>query len=90
MFKNLFNRNEDKLLEVPQDWVFYICRVEDKPASIRINLALDQMAPIENYDKRIWFSVKLKDPDENGFTSKEEFPKICEIEDTIIDALTPK
>lgn len=90
MFRNLFNKNEEKPLELPQDWVFYLCRVEDKPASIRINLALGQIAPIQNYDKRIWFSVKLKDPDENGFTSREEFSKICEIEDTIIDVLTPK
>ena len=90
MFKNLFNKKDEKPMEVPQDWVFYACNVESNPASIRINLALDKIAPIENYATRIWFSVKLKNPDSNGFTTKEEFPKICQIEDDIVDALTEK
>ncbi|UUV20861.1 DUF695 domain-containing protein [Paenimyroides aestuarii] len=90
MFKNLFNKKEEKPMEIPQDWVFYACKVDNNPASIRINLALDKIAPIADYHHRTWFSVKLKDPDENGLPTNEEFPKICQIEDDIVDALTAK
>ncbi len=87
MLKKLFNKKVEKTIEVEQEWASYFCRVEDKPASIRLNLALNNIAPIENYSTRIWFSVKLLNPDENGFTSREEFPTICKIEDDISEAI---
>lgn len=87
MFKKIFNKKKEKTLEIKHDWASYFCRVENKPASIRLNLALNQIAPIENYGNRVWFSVKLLNPDENGFTTKEEFPTINEMEDDISDAL---
>ena len=87
MFKNLFNKKPEKPLEIEHDWASYFCRVEDKPASIRLNLALNEIAPIEKYNHRIWFSIKLLDPDENGLSTKEEFPVICKIEDDISEAL---
>ncbi|WP_165748848.1 DUF695 domain-containing protein [Cellulophaga sp. Z1A5H] len=88
MFKKFFNKKkEEQPLEIKHDWASYFCRVEDKPASIRLNLALHDRAPIENYKHRIWFSIKLLNPDENGFTTREEFPVICSIEDAIAEAL---
>ncbi|MCG8839039.1 DUF695 domain-containing protein [Tenacibaculum dicentrarchi] len=87
MFKKLFNKKSEKTLEVKNDWASYFCRVENKPASIRLNLALNEIAPIEKYNNRVWFSIKLLNPDENGLTTKEEFPAICKIEDDISEAL---
>lgn len=88
MFKNLFSKKKEKPVEVKQDWGMYFCLVDDNQASIRLNLALNEIAPVEDYKYRTWFSVKLLHPDENGFTTREEYPKICQIEDDILDALT--
>lgn len=87
MLKKLFNKKSEKTLEIKHNWASYFCRVEDKPASIRLNLALNDIAPIDKYDKRIWFSIKLLDPNEDGLTTREEFPIICKIEDDISEAL---
>lgn len=75
------------MIEVKQDWGSYFCLVEDNHASIRINLALEETASTKEYNQRTWFSVKLLNPDENGFTTQEEFPVICKIEDDILEAL---
>lgn len=83
MFKKFFNKNVEKKIEVPQDWASYFSGVDDKPASFRLNLALKTIAPIENYGVRVWFSIKVLDPDENGLTTREEFPAICDIEDDV-------
>ncbi|MBJ2172794.1 DUF695 domain-containing protein [Aureibaculum sp. A20] len=90
MFKNPFKKNSEKSLEIKQDWASYFTRVDDKPASIRLNLGLNDLAPIEKYEHRVWFSVQLLDPDNNGFTTREEFPTICKIEDDISEALEKK
>ncbi|MDR2917550.1 MAG: DUF695 domain-containing protein [Tannerella sp.] len=90
MFKNLFNKKKEVPVEVKQDWAVYFCLVDSCQASVRLNLSLNEIAPIEDYKYRTWFSVKLLDPDENGFTTREEYPKICQIEDDILDALMKK
>lgn len=90
MLRKLFAKNETKSLEVKQDWDQYFCRIEDKPASIRLNLALGSLAPIKDCYQQIWFSVKLMNPDANGFTTSEEFDTICAIEDSVLNALDRK
>lgn len=87
MFKNIFGNHKEDKLEIEQDWASFFCKVEDKPASIRLNLALNQIAPVEKYNEQIWFSVKFMNPDENGFTTREEFETINTIEDGIVDNL---
>jgi len=87
MFKKFFNKKTEKALEVKQDWASYFCNVDSKPASVRLNLALHEIAPIESYSHRVWFSIKLLNPDENGLTTREEFPIICNIEDEVSGAL---
>ncbi len=89
MLKKIFGKNkQQEKLEIPQDWNSFFCRIEDKPASIRLNLALSRIAPVEYYDKQIWFSVKFMNPDENGFTTREEYEMINAIEDTILDSIS--
>lgn len=39
--------------EIRQNWNFYMCRVDDNPASIRLNLALYDIVPVEDYNHRI-------------------------------------
>lgn len=90
MFKKLFRNSKVEKIEVTQDWASFFCRIEDKLASIRLNLALHQVAPINGYQEQIWFSVKFLNPDKNGFTTREEFETINAIEDTIVDNINAK
>ena len=39
--------------EIKQNWNFYMCTVDEKAASIRLNFALSEIAPIENYTHRL-------------------------------------
>lgn len=90
MLNNFFGKNKPKKIEFNQDWASYFCRVEDKPASIRLNLALGEIALVKGYNYQIWFSVKFLNPDENGFTTREEFDMINTIEDRILDNIGAK
>lgn len=73
--------------EIEQNWNFYMCRIDDKPASIRLNLALSNIAPIEDYKKRISIFVKMNNPSEDGLSSNEEYPILCDIEDKVINKI---
>ena len=64
-----------------------MCRVDDKPASICLNLALSDIAPVENYNYRISIFIKMNNPTENGLSSNEEYPVLCDIEDEVINRL---
>jgi len=61
-----------------------MCRVDDKPASIRLNLSLYDIAPVEDYNHRISLFINMNNPTENGLSSNEEYPILCDIEDEVI------
>ena len=52
--------------ELEQNWGLYMQEVDDKPAVIRTNLALLELAPIEEYTQRIQFAVYYRTPTERG------------------------
>ncbi len=68
---------------LPQNWDFFMCRIEGAPASIRTNLALIEVAPLEGLTQRLQFCIKMKNPTPEGFPSNEEYPILCDIEDAI-------
>ena len=68
---------------LPQNWDFFMCRIEGVPASIRTNLALIEVAPLEGLTQRLQFCIKMKNPTPEGFPSNEEYPILCAIEDAI-------
>jgi len=39
--------------EIKQNWNFYMCTVDEKAASIRLNFALTEIAPVEDYTHRL-------------------------------------
>ena len=78
---------KQKFNEIQQNWNFYMCRVDDKPASIRLNLALSNIAPVEDYKHRISIFIKMNNPTEDGLSSNEEYPILCDIEDKVINKL---
>ena len=68
---------------LPQNWDFFMCRIEGVPASIRTNLALIEVAPLEGLTQRLQFYIKMQNPRPDGLSSNEEYPILCDIEDAI-------
>ena len=68
---------------LPQNWDFFMCRIEGAPASIRTNLALIEVAPLEGLSQRLQFYIKMQNPRPDGLSSNEEYPILCDIEDAI-------
>ena len=68
---------------LPQNWDFFMCHIEGVPASIRTNLALFELAPLEGLSQRLQFYIEMQNPTPDGFPSKEEYPILCDIEDAI-------
>ena len=44
--------------EIKQNWNFYMCTVDEKAASIRLNFALTEIAPVEDYTHRLTIFIK--------------------------------
>ena len=70
---------------LPQNWDFFMCCIEGAPASIRTNLALIEVAPLEGLSQRLQFYIKMQNPRPDGLSSNEEYPILCDIEDAIGD-----
>ena len=68
---------------LPQNWDFFMCHIEGAPASIRTNLALIEVAPLEGLSQRLQFYIKMQNPRPDGLSSNEEYPILCDIEDAI-------
>ena len=73
--------------EIKQNWNFYMCTVDEKAASIRLNFALTEIAPVEDYTHRLTIFIKMNNPTEDGLSSNEEYPILCDIEDEVVDRL---
>lgn len=73
--------------QINQIWDSFFCIIEDKPASIKLNLALNDILPVDGYKEQIWFSVKMRNPDKNGFPAEDEFKIVNDIEDAVAGML---
>ncbi|MCB0851847.1 MAG: DUF695 domain-containing protein [Bacteroidetes bacterium] len=74
-------------METRTEWDFYFCTVEDKPASIMLNLALIQQAPMDGKADFVQISVNLKQPNEYGLSSQGEAEILYVIEDQLAEHL---
>lgn len=73
--------------ELEQNWGLYMQEVDDKPAVIRTNLALLELAPVEEYGQRIQFAVYYRTPTERGLPTEEENPMLWEVEDALYECM---
>ncbi len=69
------------------DWASYLCRLDDEPASIFLNLALRGSAPIEPFDELVCLRITMNEPRYDGLSSREEFDRLCTIEDAVTEAI---
>lgn len=87
MLKKIFWKKETELKE---EWFFFKEQKDWKEALVRTNLFFKKNAPIKWYNKQVFISIYFKKPLENGFTTPEEFKKICEIENILLEVLERK
>jgi uncharacterized protein (TIGR01619 family) len=76
--------------EVPDEWDFYPCRVNDGPASLALNLWFRENAPIAAAPTLYWVAAFMADPDEHGMGSTTEAEHLFSVTDPIVVAAAAK
>ena len=71
-----------------ENWDFYLLRVDDKPASIFVDLGVGREAPIKGLPFMAYLRVHMRAPRSDGLSSQEEFEALTSIEDAIEESLT--
>jgi regulator of RNase E activity RraB len=70
------------------DWDFYPCVVDDRPASIFLNLRYEHRRPSSFADTLFWLHIYMLDPAENGLGSAPEGEALFPLEDAFIGTVT--
>lgn len=70
------------------NWDVYFCRVDDKPASILVNIGLAASAPDAERPVLGYVTVPLDEPDEHGLPGQEEYDRLADLEDALEEALS--
>jgi uncharacterized protein (TIGR01619 family) len=66
-----------------QDWDFYFTNIDDKPASIGLNLALHDTAPLADKAYCFWIILDFQKSDSLGFSLEPENEALNKIEDEL-------
>lgn len=69
------------------EWDFYLCRINDQPASIYLNMGLRSVAPVASRPYVVRARVPMLMPREDGLSSQQEFEDLGRLEDSMIGAL---
>lgn len=73
-----------------ENWKFYFCRVNDKSASIFVDLGLRDEAPISAKKWLLWVWIYFERPRTDGLSDSSEAPILFEIEDALNPAVTSR
>lgn len=66
-----------------EDWDFYFCNVDDKLASMFVDLGALDMLPIKTHSLMAYVSVKMNVPRDDGLSSNDEYDQLVAIEDAL-------
>lgn len=66
-----------------EDWDFYFCRVDDRAASIFVDLGVASQAPIESLPNLGYVRIHMRAPREDGLSSQDEFQALSTLEDAL-------
>lgn len=69
------------------NWDFYFCNVNGKPASIFLDLGIRKSAPIAAKPTLLWVWVHLNQPRPDGFSDSAESDALSQIEDALSEGL---
>ena len=73
-----------------EEWNFYFCQVDDKPASIFVDLGIRDTVPIAALPHRACLSLILRHPRHDGLSSQEEYEALSAFEDAVKALDTPE
>jgi uncharacterized protein (TIGR01619 family) len=68
-------------------WASYLANVNDKLASIALDLDLRGQAPVKSKPHLLWVRVYFRSPKPNGLLDNTEFDALAAIEDKLVQAL---
>ena len=66
------NSAEKQILEVPENWNFYMCQIEKQPASYFLNLALADVAPLPERSTLVWVEIQMNHSREDRRSARLE------------------
>ena len=72
-----------------ENWKAYFCNVNDKLASIFVNLGLRGEVPIESKPWLLWTWVYFQKPRADGLSDSKEAPTLYKIEDALNACVSP-
>ena len=73
-----------------ENWNSYFCNVNDKLASIFVDLGIRKTIPDPSRPWLLWVRVYFKQPRPDGLSSREEFDTLVSIEEKLTTALEQK
>jgi uncharacterized protein (TIGR01619 family) len=68
-------------------WEFYPCLIEEKHASVFVDIGINKELPLAGIDKLLNIRLTLKTPSTKGLSTNGEFEGLCQLEDTIEELL---
>lgn len=74
--------------DVPDEWDFYPCKVDDAPASIFLNMSFANRAPVESADTLCWLIIRMREPDGHGMGTASEAAVLGPVEDSVASEVT--
>ena len=72
--------------EKVEDWDYYPCRVDDKPASIFLDLALASSGPRPSSPHLLWIGLQIIEGGEHEMGVEPDVSELYELEDSIVCA----
>jgi len=72
---------------MPEEWNFYLCKVNDVLASIALDLGLQNQIPDLTKSELLWVWVYFKFPRPDGLSSSSEFDTLVAIEKQLTECL---
>ena len=85
-----FLKKADKIIEPSKEWDFYFCKVDNKPASVFVDLGRRNTIPSKGYEYMAYLRLYMKQPRKDGLSSSEEYQALCDFEDRLEVSLTAK
>lgn len=70
------------------NWDFYSCRVDDRPASIFVDLGIRADVPDDRLPRLAWLRLQLRFPRDDGLSEDREFDDLMAVEDALTEAIS--
>jgi regulator of RNase E activity RraB len=73
-----------------QDFDVYMVTIDDRPASIIVDLAAAAYAPLESHPLRVDIQIPMRIPTDDGLRDASELEALSDLEDQFVEALEQK